>query len=75
MKNLGQSTCTSNISVIIPGLIAGYFLTCREEAKDCPQIVVADIDTSPFLQKQTVKIKEVSNKISYAYIEHVECLQ
>lgn len=65
MKNLGQSTCTSNISVIIPGLIAGYFLTCREEAKDCPQIVVADIDTSPFLQKQTVKIKEVSNTYRY----------
>lgn len=41
------------------------FLTCREEAKDCPQIVVADIDTSPFLQKQTVKIKEVSTTYRY----------
>lgn len=58
-KNLGRRT--SSVSIIIPGLIAGYLLTCREEAKDCPQIVVADIDTSPFLQKQTVKIKEVSN--------------
>lgn len=58
-KNLGRRT--SGVSIIIPGLIAGYLLTCREEAKDCPQIVVADIDTSPFLQKQTVKIKEVSN--------------
>lgn len=72
-KNLGQRT--SGVSIIIPGLIAGYLLTCREEAKDCPQIVVADIDTSPFLQKQTVKIKEVSNTYKYAYIEHVECLQ
>lgn len=35
-----------------------YLRRVREEAKDCPQIVVADIDTSPFLQKQTVKIKE-----------------
>lgn len=62
-KNLGRRT--SGVSIIIPGLIAGYLLTCREEAKDCPQIVVADIDTSPFLQKQTVKIKEVSNTYRY----------
>ncbi|XP_062581760.1 gem-associated protein 2-like, partial [Saccostrea cucullata] len=35
-----------------------YLRRVREEAKDCPQIVVADIDTSPFLHRQTVKIRE-----------------
>ena len=34
-------------------------LFLREEARHCPDIVVADIDVKAFNDQQTVKIKEV----------------
>lgn len=38
-----------------------FYSLCRQEAKGCPRVVVADIDTNDFLKQQTVKIKEVLN--------------
>lgn len=34
-----------------------YLRRVREEAKKCPQIVVSDLDTSQYRQKQTVKVQ------------------
>ncbi|KAH9508088.1 gem (nuclear organelle) associated protein 2 [Bulinus truncatus] len=35
-----------------------YLRRVRQEAMDCPQIVVADLDTSAFIHQQTVKVSE-----------------
>ena len=32
------------------------------EANSCPKVVVANIDTKPFLHKQTVHVKHVSDR-------------
>lgn len=37
-----------------------YLRRVRQEARDCPKVVVADLDTSAFLKQQTVKITEPS---------------
>ena len=37
------------------------FVLHRQEAKECPKVVVADIDTTAFSDRQTVKYREVSS--------------
>ena len=36
-----------------------FFLIFREEAKQCPKVVVASLDTSSYTLKQTVKVRKI----------------
>ena len=37
------------------------------EAKNCPSIVVADVDTASFNQQQTVRVLPVRGSFSHVY--------
>ena len=43
----------------------------RMEANSCPKVVVADLDTKPFLHKQTVHVKQVNQLQFMQIIYHI----
>ena len=52
-----------SISTKYTTLLNYLFIISRLEAKQCPGIVVADIDTSAFTGKQTIKVSSVSRLV------------
>ncbi|RUS76120.1 hypothetical protein EGW08_016116 [Elysia chlorotica] len=57
--HIDEAECESTFDPSIPPTSGSeYLMRVRREAQHCPRVVVADIDTRPFLTRQTVKVTE-----------------